>query len=71
MGRQALQYVKRDEIDNEMSEREIVISGEFKERERAGALRRGTHRTGQFEYRALLPGEVNAEGVSAPSRTVS
>ncbi|MFC9916434.1 Hsp20/alpha crystallin family protein [Streptomyces sp. NPDC059862] len=57
--------VKRDDIDIEMSERELAISGEFKERERAGVLRRGTRRTGRFGFRTLLPGEVNAEGVSA------
>jgi HSP20 family protein len=57
--------VKRDDIDIEMGERELAISGEFKERERAGALRRGTRRTGRFEFRTVLPGEVNAEGVSA------
>lgn len=57
--------VKRDDIDIEMGERELAISGEFKERERTGVLRRGTRRTGRFEYRTVLPGEVNAEGVSA------
>lgn len=56
---------KRDDIDIEMSERELTISGEFKERERTGVLRRSTRRTGRFEYRALLPGEVNAESVNA------
>ena len=30
-----------------------------------GVLRRSTRRTGRFEYRAVLPGEVNAEGVNA------
>lgn len=48
-----------------MSEREPTITGEFKERERTGVLRRSTRRTGRFEYRAVLPGEVNAEGVNA------
>ncbi|MBZ9645101.1 Hsp20/alpha crystallin family protein [Streptomyces sp. PSKA30] len=57
--------VKRDDIDIEMSERELAISGEFKERERAGVMRRGTRRTGRFEFRTLLPGEVDAEGASA------
>ncbi|GHE47355.1 hypothetical protein GCM10017771_68150 [Streptomyces capitiformicae] len=37
----------------------------FKERERTGVLRRSTRRTGRFEYRAVPPGEVNAEGVNA------
>jgi HSP20 family protein len=57
--------VKRDDINIEMADRELVISGEFKERERTGILRRSTRRTGQFEYRAVLPGEINAEGVEA------
>jgi HSP20 family protein len=48
-----------------MADRELVISGEFKERERTGMLRRGTRRTGQFEYRTVLPSEINAEGVDA------
>jgi HSP20 family protein len=48
-----------------MADRELVISGEFKERERTGILRRGTRRTGRFEYRAVLPSEINAEGVEA------
>ncbi|OAH13674.1 Hsp20/alpha crystallin family protein [Streptomyces jeddahensis] len=42
--------------------------GEFKERERAGTLRRSTRRTGRFEYRTLLPGDANAEGVNAALR---
>ncbi|WDV56588.1 Hsp20/alpha crystallin family protein [Streptomyces coeruleorubidus] len=57
--------VKRDDINIEMAERELVISGEFKERERTGVLRRGTRRTGRFEYRTVLPGEINTEGVEA------
>lgn len=57
--------VKRDDINIEMADRELVISGEFKERERTGVLRRSTRRTGRFEYRAVLPGEINAEGVEA------
>ena len=57
--------VKRDDINIEMADRELVISGEFKERESTGILRRGTRRTGQFEFRAVLPSEINAEGVEA------
>jgi HSP20 family protein len=48
-----------------MADRELVVSGEFKERERTGVLRRSTRRTGRFEYRAVLPGEINAEAVEA------
>jgi HSP20 family protein len=57
--------VRREDIDVEISERELVITGELKERERKGVLRRGTRRTGRFEYRALLPSEVKAEDISA------
>jgi HSP20 family protein len=57
--------VKREDIDVEISARELVITGELKEREREGVLRRGTRRTGRFEYRALLPTDVKAEGINA------
>ncbi|KUL44123.1 Hsp20/alpha crystallin family protein [Streptomyces regalis] len=57
--------VKRDDIDIEMSERELRITGEYKEREREGVLRRSTRRTGRFEYQALLPADVRSEEVSA------
>ncbi|MFF4863886.1 hypothetical protein ACFY3J_19520 [Streptomyces sp. NPDC001231] len=48
----------------EVGGRELHITGELKEREREGVLRRGTRRTGRFEYRALLPTEVKAERAS-------
>ncbi|MER5202138.1 Hsp20/alpha crystallin family protein [Streptomyces sp. NPDC002825] len=57
--------IKREDIDVEVSGRELGVTGEFKEREREGVLRRGTRRTGRFEYRALLPVEVKAEEVKA------
>jgi HSP20 family protein len=57
--------VKREDIDIQVGGQELVISGESKERERAGVLHRGTRRSGRFEHRALLPNEVNAENVNA------
>jgi HSP20 family protein len=57
--------IKQEDIDVEISERELRITGELKEREREGILRRGTRRTGRFEYRALLPTDVKPEQVSA------
>ncbi|QOV40831.1 Hsp20/alpha crystallin family protein [Streptomyces ferrugineus] len=60
--------VKHDDIDIELSGRDLIISGEVKERERAGTLRRAMRRTGRFEYRALLPGEIHAEGIDATLR---
>ncbi|MEU5273991.1 Hsp20/alpha crystallin family protein [Streptomyces hygroscopicus] len=57
--------VKREDLDIEMTERELTITGEFKERERTGMLRRSTRRRGRFEYRAALPGDINPEHIEA------
>lgn len=57
--------IKRGDIDVEIDDRELRISGEYKERERKGILRRGTRRTGHFEYRALLPADVKADEITA------
>nr|WP_245790458.1 Hsp20/alpha crystallin family protein [Streptomyces monashensis] len=57
--------IKRDDIGIEMSERKLRLTGEYKEREREGVLRRSTRRTGRFEYQALLPADVRSEEVSA------
>ncbi|MCQ4083894.1 Hsp20/alpha crystallin family protein [Streptomyces sp. RB6PN25] len=57
--------IPREDIDVQVSERELAITGELKEREREGELRRSTRRTGRFEYRAILPTEVKADKVSA------
>jgi HSP20 family protein len=42
-----------------------VITGEIKEKERKGVLRRRTRRSGQFEYCVTLPGHPNDEGIEA------
>lgn len=60
--------VRREDIDIELSDRELIISGEIRERERTGTMRQAMRRTGRFEYRALLPGEVNTEGIDATLR---
>ncbi len=57
--------VKLEDISVEVSDSELVISGELKERERKGILRRRTRRTGQFDYRVTLPGEADAERIEA------
>jgi HSP20 family protein len=57
--------VKREDVNIEVSGNELAITGEIKEREREGILRRRTRRVGQFEFRVSLPGEVNPEGVDA------
>lgn len=57
--------VKRDDVTVEMRNNELMIHGEVHEREREGVLRRRTRRTGQFDYRVTLPGEIDADHVEA------
>jgi HSP20 family protein len=57
--------VKRQDVNIEVSGSELTISGEIKERERNGIIRRRTRRVGRFEFRVALPSEVNPEGVDA------
>jgi HSP20 family protein len=58
--------VKRDDINVELADRQLSVSGEVKEEtEREGVWRRRTRRYGRFEYRTLLPGEADAEKVTA------
>ncbi|MGG7569313.1 Hsp20/alpha crystallin family protein [Streptomyces sirii] len=57
--------MKREDIEVEITEHDLRISGELKEREREGVLRRRGRPTGRFEYRALLPADVKAEEVQA------
>jgi HSP20 family protein len=57
--------VERKDINIELRDNELEISGEIKERERKGVLRRKTRRVGQFDFRVTLPGHVDAEDVEA------
>jgi HSP20 family protein len=59
--------VSRKDINVELRDTELIISGEIKEKERKGILRRRTRRTGAFEYRVTLPGPgpYNPEQVEA------
>jgi HSP20 family protein len=57
--------VRREDVNVEVRDSEVMITGEIKERERAGILRRRTRRVGEFEYRVTLPNELDAEGVDA------
>ena len=57
--------VKRSDVNIELAGNELMISGEIKERERKGALRRRTRRTGRFEYRVRLPEQVDDQKVDA------
>lgn len=57
--------VRRDDVAIELRDNEVRISGEVKQRERTGTLRRRTRRVGQFEYVVTLPGDIDAEKVDA------
>jgi HSP20 family protein len=57
--------VRREDVDIELYGHELVITGELKERERKGLLRRRTRRVGEYEYRVTLPGDIRADGIEA------
>ena len=57
--------VDRKDINIELRENELSISGEIKERKREGILRRKTRRVGEFDMRVTLPGHVDAENIQA------
>ena len=57
--------VKRDDIDVDVTGNELIVSGEIKEREKVGLLRRRTRRTGSFEYRVSLPGGLETDKIEA------
>lgn len=57
--------VKREDVNIELVGNELDVTGEIKERERKGTLRRRTRRTGHFEYRVGLPDQVDPSKIDA------
>jgi HSP20 family protein len=57
--------VMREDVNVEVRDSELSISGEIRERERTGILRRRARRTGEFDYTITLPGKADAENVEA------
>jgi HSP20 family protein len=57
--------VRRKDMNVEVRDGELLVSGEIKERERKGVLRHRTRQTGEFEIRVALPGDVDTESVQA------
>ena len=58
--------VRKDQVDVQLQDRELVISGEIQEpEEEKSRRRRNSRRTGRFEYRTYLPGDVKADAVTA------
>jgi HSP20 family protein len=60
--------VKPEDVNVEVRGSELAISGEIKEREREGILRRRTRKTGEFDYHITLPGDADAENIEADLR---
>lgn len=57
--------VNREDVNIELRDNEVRITGEIKEKERTGVLRRQTRRVGQFEFMVTLPGDIDPEKVEA------
>jgi HSP20 family protein len=57
--------VKREDVNIELVGNEILVTGEIKERERQGVLRRRTRRRGSFELRVALPDRVDGDRIDA------
>jgi HSP20 family protein len=53
--------VRREDVNVEVNGSELAITGEIKERERKGILRRRTRPVGRFEFRVTLPGLEHAD----------
>jgi HSP20 family protein len=57
--------VNKDQVDVQLQGGELVVVGEIPEDSGKGRRHRSSRRTGRFEFRAFLPGDVNPEGVTA------
>jgi HSP20 family protein len=59
--------VNKDQVDIQLQDRELVIAGEIAESENGNGRRHhhSSRRTGRFEFRTYLPGDVKADAVTA------
>jgi HSP20 family protein len=57
--------VRPEDVNVELRGSELAISGEIKEREREGILRRRTRKTGEFDYHITLPGDADPDQIEA------
>ena len=56
--------VHKDQVQVQLQDRELIITGEVAESQR-GRRHRSSRRTGRFEFRTYLPGDVEADAVTA------
>jgi HSP20 family protein len=59
---------RSEDVHVDVQDNELAITGEIKQRERTGILRRRTRKTGEFEFRVTLPGQVDPERIDANLR---
>ena len=58
--------VNKDQVNVQLQDRELVIAGEIAESENGNGRRHhSSRRTGRFEFRTYLPGDVKADAVTA------
>jgi HSP20 family protein len=57
--------VKPADLNLELRDNELRISGEIKEKERVGVLRRQTRQVGQFDYVIALAADIDPDKVDA------
>jgi HSP20 family protein len=57
--------ISKDQVDVQLQDRELVISGEIQEENGGGRRRRSSRRVGRFEYRTFLPNDIKADQAKA------
>ena len=57
--------VEKSDINIEMVGRRLIVSGVRKEKERTGVLRHRSRPVGEFRHEIVLPGEIDAQQVTA------
>lgn len=57
--------VRKDDIDIEVADQRVVISGELRERQRIGLMRRRTRSWGRFYFEVTLPEPIDEERIEA------
>ena len=57
--------VHKNDIDISVAGQRVTVSGERKEKERVGILRRRTRSVGRFRYEVVLPEDVDDANVTA------
>ena len=57
--------VHRDQVNVQVQDHELAITGEIREHGNGSRRHRSSRRMGRFEYRTYLPGDVKPDQVSA------